>query len=110
MVMFLALHLMESISQLIRFARASRQVADFNTRIKLLTQNLLKQDYWYHKFRKTFFFRFYQQYYDLISKFQSGLKSLFCQRLSETDLYGDLVNKLKKIVGSNIFFQRSLFK
>ena len=54
-VMFLALHLMESISQLIRFARASRQVADFNTRIKLLTQKLLKQDYWYHKFRKTFF-------------------------------------------------------
>ena len=37
------------ISQLIRFARASSHVADFNTRIKLLTQNFLKQGYRYHK-------------------------------------------------------------
>ena len=42
------------ISQLIRFARASSYVADFNTRNKLLTQKLLKQDYLYHKLRKTF--------------------------------------------------------
>ena len=33
------------ISQLIRFARASSHVADFNTRNKLLTQKLLKQGY-----------------------------------------------------------------
>ena len=32
------------ISQLIRFARASSYVTDFNTRNKLLTQKLLKQD------------------------------------------------------------------
>ena len=42
------------ISQLIRFARASSYVADFNTRNKLLTQKLLKQGYRYHKLRKTF--------------------------------------------------------
>ena len=42
------------ISQLIRFARASSYVTDFNTRNKLLTQKLLKQGYWYHKLRKTF--------------------------------------------------------
>ena len=42
------------ISQLIRFARASIYVADFNTRNKLLTQKLLKQGYRYHKLRKTF--------------------------------------------------------
>ena len=42
------------ISQLIRFARASSCVADLNTRNKLLTQKLLKQDYRYHKLRKTF--------------------------------------------------------
>ena len=42
------------ISQLIRFARASSYVADFNTRNKLLTQKLLKQGYWYHKLCKTF--------------------------------------------------------
>ena len=42
------------ISQLIRFARASSHVADFNTRTKLKTQKLLKQGYRYHKLRKTF--------------------------------------------------------
>ena len=90
------------ISQLIRFARASSYVADFNTRNKLLTQKLLKQGYRYHKFRKTFS-KFYRRYYDLISKFQVGLKSLLRQGLSEPDFYGDLVYKLKKIVGSNNF-------
>ena len=53
-------------SQLIRFARASSYVADFNTRNKLLTQKLLKQGYPYHKLRKTFS-KFYRQCYDLIS-------------------------------------------
>ena len=71
------------ISQLIRFARASSYVADFNTRNKLLTQKLLKQGYRYHKLHKTF--------------------SLLRQGLSEPDFYGDLVYKLKKIVGSNNF-------
>ena len=56
-------------SQLIRFARASSYVADFNTRNKLLTQKLLKQGYRYHKLLKTFS-KFYRRYYDLISKFQ----------------------------------------
>ena len=59
-------------------------------------------DYLYHKLRKTFS-KFYRRYYDLISKFQVGLKSLLRQGLSETDFYGDLVYKLKKIVGSNNF-------
>ena len=90
------------ISQLIRFARASSHVADFNTHNKLLTQKLLKQGYRYHKLRKTFSI-FYRRYYDLISKFQIGLKSLLCQGLSEPEFYGDLVDRLKKIVGSNNF-------
>ena len=77
-------------------------LADFNTRNKLLTQKLLKQGYRYHKLRKTFS-KFYRRYYDLISKFQVGLKSLLRQGLSEPDFYGDLVYKLKKIVGSNNF-------
>ena len=42
------------ISQLIRIARASSHVTDFNTRNKLLTQKLLKQGYRYHKLRKAF--------------------------------------------------------
>ena len=90
------------ISQLIRFARASSYVTDFNTRNKLLTQKLLKQGYQYHKLCKTFS-KFYRRYYDLISKFQVGLKPLLRQGLSEPVFYGDLVYKLKKIVGSNNF-------
>ena len=42
------------ISQLIPFARASRHVADFKARNKLLTQKLLKQGYRYHRLHKTF--------------------------------------------------------
>ena len=66
------------IFQLIRFARASSYVTDFNTRNKLLTQKLLKQGYRYHELRKTFS-KFYRRYYDLISKFQVGLKSLLAK-------------------------------
>ena len=90
------------ISKLIRFARASSYVVDFNTRNKLLTQKRLKQDYRYHKFRKTFS-KFYRRYYALIFKFQVGLKSFLRQGLSEPDFYGDLVYMLKKIVGSSYF-------
>ena len=43
------------ILQLIRFARASSYVADFNTHNKLFTQKLLKQGYQYHKLRKNIF-------------------------------------------------------
>ena len=90
------------ISQLICFARASNHVADFNTHNKLLTHKLLKQGYRYHKLSKIFS-KFYRRYYDLISKFQVGLKSLLRQGLSEPEFYGNLVYELKKIVGSHNF-------
>ena len=99
-MMFLALHPMES--QLICFARTSSYVSDFNIRNKLLTQKLLKQGYQYHKICKTFS-KFYRGNYDLISKFQVGLKCLMRQGLSEPEFYGDLVYKLKKVVGSYNF-------
>ena len=63
------------ISQLVCFVRASSYVTDFNTRNKLLTQKLLKRGYRYHRLHKTFS-KFDRQYYDLISKWQVGLKSL----------------------------------
>ena len=55
-----------NMSHLIRFARSSSSITDFNTRNELLTPNLLKQGYQYHKLRKTFSI-FYRRYYDLIS-------------------------------------------
>ena len=51
------------LSHLIRFARASSHVADFNTRNESLTQKLHNKDYRYHKLRKTFS-KFYTRYYD----------------------------------------------
>ena len=87
------------IFQLICFARASSHVAVSKTRSKLLTQKLLKQCHRYHKLRKTFS-KFYRRYYDLISKFQVGLKSLLRQGISESEFYDDLVYKMKKNVGS----------
>ena len=60
------------ISRLIRFARVCSHVDDFNTRNKCLTAKLLKQGYRYHKV----FSKFFRRHYELISKFNDGLKSL----------------------------------
>ena len=86
------------ISQLIRFARGSSLVADFNARSKSLTAKLLRQGYRYHKLRKTFS-KFYRRHYELVSKFNVGLKTHLHQGLSEPEFYGDLIYKLKRIVG-----------
>ena len=86
------------ISQLIRFARVSSHVVDFNARNKSLTAKLLQQGYRYHKFRKTFS-KFYRRHYELVSKFSVGLKTILHQGLSEPEFYGDLVYKFKKVVG-----------
>ena len=87
------------ISQLIRFARVCSHVEDFNTRNNFLTAKLLKQGYRYHKLRKDFS-KFYRRHYELISKFDVGLKSLLHQCLSELEFYGYLVFKFKKNMGS----------
>ena len=90
------------ISQLIRFARVCNHVADFNARNKCLTANILQQGYRYHKLRKTFS-KFYRRHYELISKFNVGLKTLLREGLSEPEFYGDLVYKFKKLKGKNDF-------
>ena len=90
------------ISQLIRFARVSSHVDDFNTRNKVLTAKLLRQGYIYHKRRKAFS-KFYRRHFDLVSKYNLGLKTLLLQGLSEPEFYGDLVYKFRKIIGKYIF-------
>ena len=91
------------ISQFIRFAVVCSFVDDFNTRNKCLTAKLLKQGYPYQKLRKAFS-KFYCRRYELISKFNVGLKSLLHQGLSEPEFYGDLVYKFKKIRNMTDFF------
>ena len=61
------------ISQVIRFDRVSSHVDDFNARNKVLTAKLLRQGYRYHKLRKAFS-KFYRRHFDLVSKYNVGLK------------------------------------
>ena len=84
------------ISQLIRFARVSSHVDDFNTRNKVLTAKLLRQGYRYHKLRKAFS-KFYRRHFDTVSKYNVGLKT------RQPEFYGDLVYKFRKIIGKNDF-------
>ena len=73
------------LSQLIRFARVSGHVAESNARNKSLTTKFLQQGYRYQKLRKTFS-KFYHRHYELVSKFNVGLKTLLYQCLSEPEL------------------------
>ena len=69
------------ISQLIIFARVCSHIEDFIAR------------------------KFFRRHYELISKFNVGLKSLLRiqQGLLEPEFYGDLVYKFKKIMGRTDF-------
>ena len=68
-------------------------------RNKCLTTKLLQQDYGYHKT----FSKFYRRRYELTTKSNVGLKTLLREGLSEPEFYGDLVYKLKKLIGRNDF-------
>ena len=64
---------------------------------------LLQQGYRYHKLRKAFS-TFYRRHFELVSKYNTGLRSLLHQGLSEHEFYGGLVYKFRKIVGKTEFF------
>ena len=66
------------ISELIPFARVSSHVDDFYTRNKVFTGKLLRQGYRYHKLRKVFS-KCYRRHFDLVSKYNYGLKTLLCK-------------------------------
>ena len=83
------------ISQLIRFARASSTLSDFNYRIKALTAKLLKQGYPYFKFRKAFS-KFYHRHNALVEKYSVSLKTLLQQGISDPEFYCDLVYRFRK--------------
>ena len=96
------------ISQLIRFARASSHVTDFNNRNKFLTAKLLKQGYRYHKLRKAFS-KFYRRHSELIEIYHVSLKKKIMQQgICNPEFYRDLVYKFKKIIGNPNF--SNLFK
>ena len=79
----------------------SSHVDDLNTRNKVLTAKLLRQ-YGYHKIRKAFS-KFYRRHFDIVSKYNVGLKTLLLKGLSELEFYGDMVYKFRKMIGKNDF-------
>ena len=78
------------ISQLIRFARASSNLSDFNCCNKALTAKLPRQGYRYFKLRKALS-KFYRRHSALEEKYNASLKTLLQQGISEPEFYGDLV-------------------
>ena len=93
------------ISQLIRFARASSNLNDFNYRNKALTAKLLRQGNRYFKLRKAFS-KFYRRHSALLEKYSVSLKTLLQQGISEPEFYGDLVYIFRKIVGKSNFSEQ----
>ena len=101
------------ISQLICFARTSSHVTDFHNRHNFLIAKLLKQGYHsayqYHKLRKAFS-KFHPRNFEMIEKYYVSLKKkLMQQGICNPEFYGDLVYKLKKILGDpNFIFSNVL--
>ena len=54
----------------------SSRVDNFNTGNKVLTANLLRQGYSYHKNCKAFSKYYRRHFYDIVSKYDVGLKTL----------------------------------
>ena len=44
------------------------------------------------------FSKFYRRHFDIVSKYNIGLKTLLLQDLFEPEFYGDLVYKFRKII------------
>ena len=86
------------ISQLIRFAPVFSHVDYFNTRNKVLTAKLLRQGYRYHKIRKAFS-KFYRRHFDIVSKYNVGLKHFFCKAFQNLNFMAALcINSQKQSV------------
>ena len=62
-----------------------------------MTTKLLRQDIDIINFVRR------SQNFDIVSKYNVGLKTLLLQGLSEPEFYGDLVYKFRKIIGKNDF-------
>ena len=56
----------------------SSHVDNFNIRNKVLTAKLLRQGYRYHELRKAFS-KSYRRHFDMMSKYNVGLKTLLLQ-------------------------------
>ena len=80
----------------------SSHVDDFHTHNKVSTAKILKRGCRCHKLSKAFS-KFYWRHFDLVSKYNVGLKILLLQRHSEPKFYIDLVYKFRKVIGKKFF-------
>ena len=92
------------ISQVIRIARASSNVSDCNCRNKTLSAQLLRLAT-YYKLRKAFS-KFYRRHSGSVEKYNVSLRKLLQQGISEPEFYGDLVYRIRKIVGKSNFAEQ----
>ena len=76
------------------------QILLTNCRNKALSAKLLRQGYRYFKLRKAFS-KFYHRHSALVEKYSVSLKTLLQLGISEPEFYGDLVYRLRKIVGKS---------
>ena len=66
--------------------------------IKLLRPNFYNKGIGIINLGKAFS-KFYRRHFEMVSKYNTGLRSLLQKCLSETESYGDLVYKFRKNVG-----------
>ena len=77
-------------------------LAESSSRNKNLIAKHLRQGYRFHKLRKAFS-KFFRRHFELVSKYNTGFRSLLQQGLSEPEFYGDLLYTFRKIIGETEF-------
>ena len=90
------------IYQLIRCAQMSSHVDDFNTCYKVFIAKLLRQGYRYQKHRRAFS-KFYRRHFDIVSKYNVGLKNVFCKAFQSLNFMGTWYINSEKTNGKNDF-------
>ena len=77
------------ISQLTGFARGCSNIQDINNRNIIIAKKLLEQGYRFHKLR-IYFRKFYNRSSELLSKYQSNLKTFLNNGISHPFFMGML--------------------
>ena len=87
------------------FVSLEHLLAKVTSTVVTLTAKLLRQDYCYHNFAKHFS-KFYRRHSGLVEKYNVTLRKLLQQGRSEPEFYGDLVYRIRKIVGKPNFSEQ----
>ena len=86
------------ISQFFRYARASSNVSDFSCRNKALLPISLSRAIRIISYVSDFS-TFYRRHSELVETYNVSLRKFLQEGISEPEYYGDLVNRIRQIVG-----------